>query len=65
MIYWVSRLEGLRSRSELAAFQSFEEAEAFVLARGCWDYERDADNPGCANAFTHAGELLTIEQVPA
>lgn len=55
-----------RGRRPVLHFATFEAAEAYALKIAAF-YERDADNPGCADFITQAGTLYAIEpgQVPA
>jgi hypothetical protein len=64
MSYLVYELGALSGRHELARLATFEEAEAHVMALDPICYERDADYPGCADAFLKSGLIVHITKLP-
>ena len=47
-----------------ARYDTFEAAEAHILARSPVCYERDEDHADCADAFLASGIVLSIEPRP-
>jgi hypothetical protein len=60
-MFKVKEMGGIGATTIIATFQTFDEVERYVLEREIACYERDADNPGCADAFLHDGRLWAIE----
>ena len=60
-MFKVKEMGGIGATTIIATFQTFDEAERYVLEREIVCYERDADNPGCADAFLRDGRLWAIE----
>jgi hypothetical protein len=60
-MFKVKEMGGIGAMTIIATFQTFDEAERYVLEREIVCYERDADNPGCADAFLRDGRLWAIE----
>jgi hypothetical protein len=59
MLFDVYRCNGGR-REVIRTFDSFAAAEDYLAPLSA-DYERDADNPGCADAYTLRGDVVSIE----
>jgi hypothetical protein len=60
-MFKVKEMGGIGATPIIATFQTFDEAERYVLEREIVCYERDADNPGYADAFLRDGRLWAIE----
>ncbi len=48
-------------RTVVATFDTFTQAESYVLGLGVIAYELDRQYPGCADAYTKAGTVLAIQ----
>jgi hypothetical protein len=57
----VSEAFALNRRSLRAAFDTFEQACAYVDALKPICFEVDEENPGCADAFLPGGMILVVE----
>jgi hypothetical protein len=51
----------IHSRRVMSTHATFEAAEAALLAMEPVHYERDADNPGCADAYLKTAVVVCIE----
>jgi hypothetical protein len=60
-MFKVKEMGNIGRATVIASFTTFEEAERYVLEREIVCYERDGDNPGCADAFLRDGRLWAIE----
>ena len=53
------------SKSVRATFDSIDAALAYLTKIGCIHIEADGDHPGCYDAMTKFGEVLSIEPLPS
>lgn len=60
-MYHVAEAFGLTRRSVRAAFDTFEQACAYVEALKPICFEIDEEHPGCADAFMPGGMIYVIE----
>jgi hypothetical protein len=63
-MYHVSETFGINRRSLRAAFDTFEQAYAYLEALKPICLEADEDHPGCADAFMAGGSIYIIEPAP-